>query len=196
MRDLKSEEHEKLARLQRVKMLATLVLLLCFVVLITTKVLELRYPWLGGVAAFAEAATIGGIADWYAVVALFKRPLNLPFPHTAIIATNQHRIADNLGRFIESNFLARAQIEPKLREIDFSSEMANWLSSRERSANLAQFAVRLVPQLLESVDQKGLVTFASDRVTAQLQKTDIAPLVGNAIETLPRMGARRSFWMK
>ena len=63
MRDLKSEEHEKLARLQRVKMLATLVLLLCFVVLITTKVLELRYPWLGGVAAFAEAAA--PVNDWF-----------------------------------------------------------------------------------------------------------------------------------
>ena len=65
---------------------------------------EPRWPWLGFVAAFAEAATIGGLADWYAVVALFRRPLGLPIPHTAIIPENQNRIADNLGRFIESQF--------------------------------------------------------------------------------------------
>ncbi|TIU38751.1 MAG: DUF445 family protein, partial [Mesorhizobium sp.] len=77
------------------------------------------YPWLGFVAAFAEAATIGGIADWYAVVALFRRPLGLPIPHTAIIPENQHRIADNLGRFIEANFLAPEPVREKLAEVDF-----------------------------------------------------------------------------
>src|SRR6202789_4139875 len=63
------------------------------------------HPALGFVAAFAEAATIGGLADWYAVVALFRRPLGLPIPHTAIIQSNQHRIADKLGEFIEGHFL-------------------------------------------------------------------------------------------
>ena len=77
--------------------------------------LQPRWPWLGFVAAFAEAATIGGIADWYAVVALFKRPLGLPIPHTAIIPANQNRIADNLGHFIEVNFLAPEPVRDKLK---------------------------------------------------------------------------------
>jgi uncharacterized membrane-anchored protein YjiN (DUF445 family) len=169
-------------------MLATLVLLGCFLLLILTKVLEAQFPSLAIVAAFAEAATIGGIADWYAVVAIFKRPLNLPFPHTAIIPNNQHRIADNLGGFIENNFLARAPVQQKLREIDFAGEMSHWLASPSRSQSLARFIVRLVPQLLASVDEKGLVRFASDRVTGQLARTDIAPLVGDVMTSFTKEG--------
>ena len=188
MRDLEGQEIERLAALQRIKMLATLVLLACFLVLILTKVLEAQFPSLAVVAAFAEAATIGGIADWYAVVAIFKRPLNLPFPHTAIIPNNQHRIADNLGGFIENNFLARDPVQQKLREIDFAGEMSHWLASPTRSQSLARFIVRLVPQLLASVDEKGLVRFASDKVTSQLARTDIAPLVGDVMTSFTKEG--------
>ncbi|MDH8543921.1 DUF445 family protein, partial [Klebsiella pneumoniae] len=74
--------------LRRVKMLATLVLVGCVVVLIIAKAMERVHPGFGFLAAFAEAATIGGLADWYAVVALFRRPLGLPIPHTAIIQQN------------------------------------------------------------------------------------------------------------
>ena len=188
MRDLEGPEVERLAALQRIKMLATLVLLGCFVLLIITKILEANYPALGVVAAFAEAATIGGIADWYAVVAIFKRPLNLPFPHTAIIPRNQHRIADNLGRFIENNFLASEPVEKKLREIDFAGEMSAWLAAPARAESFAGFIVRLLPQLLESVDQKGIVRFASERVSDQLAQTDIAPLVGDVMTSFTKEG--------
>ncbi|MFK7751547.1 MAG: DUF445 domain-containing protein [Sedimentitalea sp.] len=181
MRDLDPDETEKLAALRRIKMLATLVLLACFVLLIVTKLAEHYVPALAIVAAFAEAATIGGIADWYAVVAIFKRPLNLPFPHTAIIANNQHRIANNLGRFIENNFLAKAQVKQKLREVDFAGEMSNWLSSRKRAQSLSVFAVKMVPQLLASVDDRGLVRFTTERVSTQLAQTNIAPLVGDVM---------------
>lgn len=191
MRDLHGNELERLAALQRIKMLATLVLIACFGLLVLTKILELQYPALGAVAAFAEAATIGGIADWYAVVAIFKRPLNLPFPHTAIIPRNQHRIADNLGRFIEKNFLASGPVEQKLREIDFAGEMSNWLSSPERARSFAGFIVRLLPELLASIDEKALVKFASDRVSGQLAKADIAPLVGEVMESFTKDGRQQ-----
>lgn len=188
MRNLQSEEIVRLAALRRIKMLATLVLLGCFLMLILTKVLEAQFPSLAIVAAFAEAATIGGIADWYAVVAIFKRPLNLPFPHTAIIPRNQHRIADNLGGFIENNFLAKAPVEAKLREIDFAGEMSTWLADPARARSLSRFIVRLVPQLLETIDERGLVRFASERVTGQLAQTDIAPLVGDVMTSFTKEG--------
>ncbi len=188
MRDLQTEEIVRLAALRRIKMLATLVLLACFLMLILTKVLEAQFPSLAIVAAFAEAATIGGIADWYAVVAIFKRPLNLPFPHTAIIPRNQHRIADNLGGFIENNFLAKAPVESKLREIDFAGEMSAWLANPARARSLSRFIVRLVPQLLETIDERGLVRFASERVTGQLAQTDIAPLVGDVMTSFTKEG--------
>ena len=97
------------------------------------KYLEPRWPWLCFLAAFAEAATIGGIADWYAVVALFRRPLGLPIPHTAIIPDNQNRIADNLGRFIEANFLAPEPVREKLQRGRFR-RAGGRLAVRTRSA--------------------------------------------------------------
>ena len=107
------------AELRRVKLLATSVLAATFAIFLGAKALLPVHPAFGFIAAFAEAATIGGLADWYAVVALFKRPLGLPIPHTAIIQSNQHRIADKLGEFIEMHFLESAPVEAKLRQIDF-----------------------------------------------------------------------------
>ncbi|WP_246455830.1 DUF445 domain-containing protein [Sulfitobacter aestuariivivens] len=188
MRTLQTQEMEKLQQLNRIKVLATLVLVACFCAMVIAKALEHHYPPFAIIAAFAEAATIGGIADWYAVVALFKKPLNLPFPHTAIIPNNQHRIAENLGGFIDSNFLARGPVSEKLNEIDFAGEMSNWLSSRERSHGLSKFVARLIPQLLNSVDEKGLVQFATNRVSGQLAKTDISPLIGKLMQTFTKDG--------
>ena len=105
------------AELRRVKMLATLVLAGTLALFVIAKALLHLHPAFGFVAAFAEAATIGGLADWYAVVALFRRPLGLPIPHTAIIQSNQQRIADKLGEFIEVHFLEAAPVEAKLRQI-------------------------------------------------------------------------------
>ena len=178
------EEEEKLNQLARVKRLATLVLALCFLVMVGAMILEAHYPALGFVAAFAEAATIGGIADWYAVVALFKHPMSIPFPHTAIIPNNQHRIGDNIGRFIQNNFLASEPIRKKLEEVDFAEEIANWLSERSKSHSLAEFTTRLVPEMLHAVDQKGMVDFASGKIRTELEKTNLAPLVGEVMDSL------------
>src|SRR3954463_7721845 len=125
------------AELRRVKALATVVLAGTLTLFIVAKSLLHLHPVFGFIAAFAEAATIGGLADWYAVVALFRRPLGLPIPHTAIIQSNQHRIADKLGEFIEVHFLESAPVEAKLRQIDFGSFIADWLGGRKQSAGRA-----------------------------------------------------------
>jgi uncharacterized membrane-anchored protein YjiN (DUF445 family) len=150
-------------------------------VFLVAKTLESRWPALGFVAAFAEAATIGGLADWYAVVALFKRPLGLPIPHTAIIPANQNRIAENLGRFIEVNFLAADPVRKKLNEVDFSALVADWLADPERSEGLSRFVARLVPQTLAAIDQSGLRTFVAERLTEQVQKVQVAPLAAELL---------------
>ena len=141
----------------------------------------------GFVAAFAEAATIGGLADWYAVVALFRRPLGLPIPHTAIIQSNQHRIADKLGEFIEVHFLEAGPVEAKLRQIDFGSFIADWLRDRKRSTDLARFALRLLPEAVSATETSGLMNFITRRITTQLQEIDLAPL---AAGTLARLRGR------
>ncbi|BAB48586.1 DUF445 domain-containing protein [Mesorhizobium japonicum] len=174
----------KLSALRRTKFIATAALGLCVLVFALAKSFENSHPWLGFVSAFAEAATIGGLADWYAVVALFRRPLGLPIPHTAIIPENQNRIADNLGRFIEANFLAPEPVREKLAEVDFAVLVADWLTDAERAAGLSRFVVRLVPQTLAAVEQSGLRGFVTSRMLEQIEKVPLAPLAAELLSAL------------
>ncbi len=176
------------AELRRVKALATLVLAGTLALFVTAKLLLPLHPVFGFVAAFAEAATIGGLADWYAVVALFKRPLGLPIPHTAIIQGNQHRIADKLGEFIEVHFLEAAPVEAKLRQIDFGSFIADWLRDRKRSADLARFTLRLLPEAVAATETSGLMAFVTRRITTQLQGIDLAPLAAGTLRAFVAEG--------
>src|SRR5205085_5863923 len=169
------------AELRRVKLLATLVLAATFAIFLGARALLPMHPAFGFIAAFAEAATIGGLADWYAVVALFKRPLGLPIPHTAIIQSNQQRIADKLGEFIEVHFLEAAPVEAKLRQVDFASFVADWLSDRKRSEDLARFLLRLLPEVISASETSGLKTFVTRRVMTQLQSINLAPLAAGTL---------------
>src|SRR6204780_4349132 len=130
----------------------------------------------------------GRLADWYAVVALFKRPLGLPIPHTAIIQGNQHRIADKLGEFIELHFLEAAPVDAKLRQIDFASFIADWLRDRKRSTDLARFTLRLLPEAVSATENSGLMTFITRRITTQLQSIDLAPLAAGTLRAFVAEG--------
>jgi uncharacterized membrane-anchored protein YjiN (DUF445 family) len=176
-------EAARAAELRRVKWLATSVLAATLALFVAAKALLPVHPVFGFVAAFAEAATIGGLADWYAVVALFRRPLGLPIPHTAIIQSNQHRIADKLGEFIEQHFLEAAPVEAKLRQIDFGGFIADWLRDRKRSTDLARFVLRLLPEAFSATETSGLMTFITRRVTAQLLSIDLAPLAAGTLRS-------------
>ncbi|RWB00714.1 DUF445 domain-containing protein [Mesorhizobium sp.] len=179
-----ADAEAKLSALRRTKFVATAALAFCVLIFAVAKSFEGHYPWLGFVAAFAEAATIGGLADWYAVVALFRRPLGLPIPHTAIIPENQNRIADNLGRFIEVNFLAPEPVREKLAEVDFSALVADWLADPNRAADLSHFVGRLVPQTLAAIEQSGLRGFVTSRMLEQIEKVPLAPLAAELLSAL------------
>ncbi|MGY8661857.1 DUF445 domain-containing protein [Bradyrhizobium sp. UFLA05-109] len=172
---------ERAAELRRVKALATFVLASTLALFVVAKWLLNVHPIFGFIAAFAEAATIGGLADWYAVVALFKRPLGLPIPHTAIIQSNQARIADKLGEFIQVHFLEAGPVEAKLNEIDFGSFVADWLRERKRSDDLARFALRLLPEAFSATESSGLMTFIIRRMSSQLQAINLAPLAAGTL---------------
>jgi uncharacterized membrane-anchored protein YjiN (DUF445 family) len=176
------------AELRRVKALATLVLAGTLTLFVVAKLLLNVHPVFGFIAAFAEAATIGGLADWYAVVALFKRPLGLPIPHTAIIQSNQQRIAEKLGEFIEKNFLESGPVDAKLREIDFGAFIADWLRDRKRSQDLARFVLRLLPEAFSATESSGLMTFITRRVTTQVLSIDLAPLAAGALRGFVQEG--------
>jgi uncharacterized membrane-anchored protein YjiN (DUF445 family) len=180
------------AELKRVKLQATSVLAGTLMLFVIAKLLLNAHPVFGFVAAFAEAATIGGLADWYAVVALFKRPLGLPIPHTAIIQSNQHRIADKLGEFIEVHFLEAGPIEAKLRQIDFGSFIADWLRERKKSDDLARFALRLLPEAFSATQSSGLMTFITRRITTQLLSFNLAPVAASTLRGFVEEGRHQA----
>ena len=183
-----TRDAERARSLRRVKLVAALLLVATAALFVVARHFEpVHWGW-GYVAAFAAAATVGGLADWYAIVALFRRPLGLPIPHTAIVPRNHHRIAENLGEFIETNFLAPEPVEARLREVDFAALVADWLSDRERSAALAGFMLRMVPQALAAIDQSGLKGFLGQRAKAELERIELAPLAAGLLSAVTEKG--------
>ena len=181
-------DRERARDLRRVKLAATLLLVGTAVLFGIARHYEAQHWAWGYIAAFAAAATVGGLADWYAVVALFRRPLGLPIPHTAIIPHNHQRIADTLGEFVETNFLAPEPVEARLREVDFAALVADWLSDRERSAALARFVLRLLPQTLAAIDQSGLRGFLGKRIMTELERVELAPLAAGLLSAITEKG--------
>src|ERR671912_2195152 len=113
MQDISNAE-ERQRNLDRMKLRATGLLVLMGIVFIVARALEPQYPWLGYLRATAEASMVGGIADWFAITALFRHPLNIPIPHTAIIPNRKDRIGRTLGSFVQHNFLSPEILGPRL----------------------------------------------------------------------------------
>ena len=183
-----NRDAERARDLRRIKVAATALLVFTATLFIVARHFEpMHWAW-GYVASFAAAATVGGVADWYAVVALFRRPLGLPIPHTAIIPRNHLRIADTLGEFIETNFLAPEPVEARLRDVDFAALVADWLADRERAAALADFVLRLLPQTLGAIDQSGLKAFLGKRIMTELERVELAPLAAGLLSAVTEKG--------
>jgi len=175
-----STDLERARDLARMKVIATALLAFSVVVAFTARLLASRHWSLGYVAAWAAAA-VGGLADWYAVVALFRHPCGIPFPHTAIISNNRERIAESFGDFVEEQFLAPDPIEQKLKSVDFAAAASEWLADEERSLSLSRFALRLMPQALSAVEETGLRSFMARHVVEQIEAMEVAPLAAKLI---------------
>ena len=117
---------------QGMKVVATGLLVAMAAVFAVARALEPHYPWLGYVNAFAEAAMVGGLADWFAVTALFRHPLGLPIPHTAIIPRNKDRIGDALANFLRENFLIPSVVARRMRSIDVAGAAGRFLADARR----------------------------------------------------------------
>src|SRR5207245_8288497 len=149
------------AQLDAMKWRATGLLALATAVFVAARAFEAQYPWLGYVRATAEASLVGGLADWFAVTALFRHPLGLPIPHTAIVATRKERIGQILGNFVQNHFLSREVIAANLRRVHPAERGAQWLADREHARQISrQFASGLAKTLdsLPQADVQELVT--------------------------------------
>ena len=174
-----------MTKLQRMKLLATGLLVLAGIIYVVATALEPGRPWLRYVAAAAEAAMIGAIADWFAVVALFHHPLNLRFiPHTAILPRNKARIAQGLSQFIQENFLSSAAVVARIAALRPAETLCRWLLKPQNAQMLAGYSTRLVAYALSAVDDERLRAFLSRTITEQLQKADVAAALAQVLDVL------------
>ena len=159
-------------------------LLLAMAVLffIARRFAEVHPAW-GFAEAFAEAAMVGGLADWFAVTALFRRPLGLPIPHTAIIPENKDRIADTMAAFLQENFLTPQVVARRMHNMNLAAAAGEFLTdpAREAGTRIRSGASQLFADILESLDPEHMGGQVRAGLKAQLAKLEIAPLLGRML---------------
>ncbi|WP_052190736.1 DUF445 domain-containing protein [Chitinibacter sp. ZOR0017] len=184
----------KTQRLASMKHRATGLLVLMAALLLWMIWLRSLYPhwgWLGYIEAFAEAALVGGLADWFAVTALFRQPLNLPIPHTAIIPKNKHRIADSLGEFIEAHFLSTERIMAKVSEFNPAARLAQWLQQSEHAAASAEQLANLLHYILQSLTEPAMQARLRELLHHQLGKLDLLPPTTEILRYIRQSGTHQ-----
>ncbi|RII26893.1 MAG: DUF445 domain-containing protein [Geobacter sp.] len=139
------------------------------------------WEWL---AAFAEAAMVGALADWFAVVALFRHPLGVPIPHTAIIKNKKDTIAGNLADFIRDKFLASDTLIARMREYNPAEHLAVYLMSRENAASLARGVTRVLADSLDFIDDERVQKLLRAALSNRIENLDLASSAGTILDTL------------
>jgi uncharacterized membrane-anchored protein YjiN (DUF445 family) len=177
-----ADEALKRARLSSMQWIATSLLGAMLALLLVSAFFGTTYPWLRWVQAFAEAAVVGAIADWFAVVALFRHPLGLPIPHTAIVPRNKDDIGESLGKFVEHNFLTPQNVMRRLGQTNLAHAGAQWLARRDNSKRAAANICALIPRILDMIDDEDVRQFLERTVGPQLDKLNLSRVAGEALE--------------
>src|SRR3954449_3454148 len=167
---------------QGMKIAATGLLVVMAAVFAAARAFEPQYPSLAYVKAFAEAAMVGGLADWFAVTALFRHPLGVPIPHTAIIPRNKDRIGEALANFLKENFLIPSVVARRMRNIDVAGAAGRFLQTPAgEGTRIRAGASRLIADIFESLDDERLGGIVKGAVSSRLRKAEISPLLGHAL---------------
>ncbi len=174
-------------RARRMRIFATGLLLFMAAAFVVLRRLALLHPeWsgpLGYAIAFTEAAMVGGLADWFAVTALFRHPLGLPIPHTAIIPDNKDRIADSMATFLRDNFLTPQVVARRLRGFNLAATAGAFLANpaREEQSRIRSGAANLLGDVLESLDPEQMGGMVKTGLRRQIEKVEAAPLMGQML---------------
>jgi len=167
---------------QGMKAVATGLLLVMAAVFFASRLFEHQQPWLGYVKSFAEAAMVGGLADWFAVTALFRHPLGLPIPHTAIIPRNKDRIGETLATFLKENFLIPSVVARRMRKLDVAAVAGRFLQTPSgQGTRIRAGASRLIADIFESLDDERLGGIVKGAISTRLRNMEVAPLLGHAL---------------
>jgi uncharacterized membrane-anchored protein YjiN (DUF445 family) len=144
--------------------------------------LEPAYPWLAWVKAFAEAGMVGGLADWFAVTALFRHPLGLPIPHTAIIPRNKDRIGEALANFLKQNFLIAPVVARRMKRLDVAGAAGRFLQTPQgEETRIRQGASRLIADIFEGLDDERLGGLVKSSIAGRVRNMEVSPLLGHAL---------------
>jgi len=175
------DEARRKTELAAMKRVATGLLCIAAVVLVVARLLETVWPWMAVVRATAEASVVGGLADWFAVTALFRRPLGLPIPHTAIIPTQKDRIGRILGNFLQNHFLSTQVLAANLKQMKLGERVARWLGDPANAQRLAgQIAVG-VAQTVQALPETEVRELIRESALSRLQAMPMAPMLGNVL---------------
>jgi uncharacterized membrane-anchored protein YjiN (DUF445 family) len=179
---------EKRTELQHMRLLAGLLLVVVSGFFIGASLLVHKWPWLAYVRAASEAAMVGACADWFAVVALFRRPFGLPIPHTGIIPRNRDRIGVALGRFISNNFLTPAVLAKRLGKVDVAQWIGSWLSTAAHAHSVAEKTARLLPQILQSLPRERLAVWLTALARRGVAAVPAAPVASRVLSVVWAQG--------
>ena len=149
--------------------------------------------WMDLLRAGTEAALVGGLADWFAVTALFRRPLGLPIPHTAVIPNSKDRIGAGLGRFIERHFLEPELVAARLRTLGVSRRLGAWLADRRNADMVSDRLAILASFLLRSFNDQALQRLMQMTLRRQLREIELAPTLATFLSVARRNGAHHQF---
>jgi uncharacterized membrane-anchored protein YjiN (DUF445 family) len=165
---------------------ATLLLGVAGIVFVIARVIEIKYGWfwMGALRATAEASLVGGLADWFAVTALFRHPLGIPIPHTAIVPRRKDRVGRTLGQFVQKNFMSRPVVEAKLRSLRVGERLAEWLSEPANARLIARQTVTAVASGVQTLDDASIEPMVERSVGERVRAFKVAPVVARLMEVL------------
>ncbi|MBL6690605.1 MAG: DUF445 domain-containing protein [Pseudomonadales bacterium] len=169
---------ERIAELQRMKQLATGLLLLVAFIYTGSAYLEHQYYWVSYVNAASEAAMVGAIADWFAVTALFRHPAGLKIPHTAIIPNRKNDIAEQFGAFVQANFLSDEVITKKIRSMNLSRRVAGWLVEEGNASAVAEQVTAGLAGVVKVINDDDIQAMIEKKVEDKIRSTSFAPMIG------------------
>ena len=181
---LDQENKNKAQELNKMKSFALLFLGIAVVLFVCAV-----YFKIGWLKAFSEAAMVGGIADWFAVVALFRHPLGIPIPHTALIPSNKDKIGINLGNFVSDEFLTREKLEVKVEQFNFASKASDWLVDSKNANQVAKLMIEnIVPGILKTIDDNDVKDFIQFQFKEKLSKMNFGEWIAVGLESLSSSG--------
>ena len=178
------DEATRQKALDTMKRRATLLLIAATVLFIVARALESRFAWLAIVRATAEASMVGGLADWFAVTALFRHPLGIPIPHTAIVPARKDRVGRTLGAFVQRNFLTRDVIEHRLRAAQVGKRLAEWLADPVNARTIARSAASAMSSGAQMLRDEDVQEVLDRSLAKRVRSMHLAPLLGKVLAVM------------